>query len=210
MRQRRHRGLEAPTPSIHRLRRGLPGYLILFAPHAFEPQRQYRPSKPPSPLVFLLISTHSTATLVIPFTSSVLQTTSIQCNFMVKPQTFTLNLIIRLRSLYAQLFRTTLATYVLPRLLARSLPQLSNRVPSLSSSSITEVYNPKTFFLHAALLGQSSLHCPIFLTAASRRSLDRFSVPVWPVILSDRLSIVALVGRYLTNQLMKRELISIR
>ena len=29
-----------PTPSNHRLRRGLPGYLILFAPHAFEPQRQ--------------------------------------------------------------------------------------------------------------------------------------------------------------------------
>ena len=52
---------------------------------------------------------------------------------------------------------------------------------------------------HAALLGQSCLHCPIFPTAASRRSLDRFSVPVWPVILSDRLSIVALVGRYPTN-----------
>ena len=29
-----------PTSSIHRLGRGLPGYLILFAPHAFEPQRQ--------------------------------------------------------------------------------------------------------------------------------------------------------------------------
>ena len=29
-----------PTPSIHRLRRGLPGYLILFAPHALVPQRQ--------------------------------------------------------------------------------------------------------------------------------------------------------------------------
>ena len=27
--------------SNHRLRRGLPGYLILFAPHAFVPQRQY-------------------------------------------------------------------------------------------------------------------------------------------------------------------------
>ena len=25
---------------IHRLLRGLPGYLILFAPHAFVPQRQ--------------------------------------------------------------------------------------------------------------------------------------------------------------------------
>ena len=50
----------SPTPSIHRLRRGLPGYLILFAPHAFEPQRQLPSSKPPSPLVFLLISTHFT------------------------------------------------------------------------------------------------------------------------------------------------------
>ena len=40
----------SPTPSIHRLRRGLPGYLILFAPHAFEPQRQLPSSKPPSTL----------------------------------------------------------------------------------------------------------------------------------------------------------------
>ena len=118
---------------------------------------------------------------------------------MVKPQTFTLDLYDRLRSLYAQLFRTTLATYVLPRLLARSLPELSPVVPSFVFSHRSEVYNPKTFILHAALLGQSFLHCPIFLTAASRRSLDRFSVPVWPVILSDRLSIVALVGLYLTN-----------
>ena len=61
-----------PTPSIHRLRRGLPGYLILFAPHAFEPQRQLPSSKPPSPLVFLLISTHFTATLGIPLTSPAL------------------------------------------------------------------------------------------------------------------------------------------
>ncbi len=40
----------SPTPSTHRLRRGLPGYLILFAPHAFEPQRQFQSRKPPSPL----------------------------------------------------------------------------------------------------------------------------------------------------------------
>ncbi len=38
--------LWAPTPSIHRLRRGLPGYLILFAPHAFEPQCQLQSSEP--------------------------------------------------------------------------------------------------------------------------------------------------------------------
>ena len=62
----------APTPSIHRLRRGLPGYLILFAPHAFEPQRQLQSREAPSPLVFFLISTHFTATLGIPFSSPAL------------------------------------------------------------------------------------------------------------------------------------------
>ena len=83
-------------------------------------------------------------------------------------------------------------------------------IPSLPSSHRTEVYNPKTFFLHAALLGQGSPHCPIFPTAASRRSLDRLSVPMWPITLSGRLLIVALVGRYLTNQLIRREPISHR
>ncbi len=49
-----------PTSSAHRLRHGLPGYLILFAPHAFAPQRQLWPRDLPSPLVFLLISAHFT------------------------------------------------------------------------------------------------------------------------------------------------------
>ena len=78
-------------------------------------------------------------------------------------------------------------------------------VPSFFSSHRTEVYNPKAFFPHAALLGQGFPHCPIFPTAASRRSLGRVSVPMWPVTLSGRLLIVALVGRYLTNYLMGRE-----
>ena len=75
------------------------------------------------------------------------------------------------------------------------------------SSSLIEVYIPKYFFLHAASLHQSSLHCAIFPTAASRRSLGRVSVPMWPSILSDRLLIVALVGLYLTNRLISRGLI---
>ena len=78
-------------------------------------------------------------------------------------------------------------------------------VPSLPSSHITELYNPKAFFTHAALLGQAFAHCPIFPTAASRRSLDRLSVPMWPITLSGRLPIVDLVGRYLTNYLIGRE-----
>src|SRR3954470_10545345 len=68
----RDRGM-APTPSAQRLRRGLPGYLILFAPHAFAPQRQYRPRDPPSPPVFLLISAHFTATPGIPVSPAELQ-----------------------------------------------------------------------------------------------------------------------------------------
>src|SRR6202000_1194599 len=59
--------LSPPTSSTHRLQRGLPGDLILFAPHAFAPQRQGRPREPPSPPVFLPISAHFTATPGIPF-----------------------------------------------------------------------------------------------------------------------------------------------
>ena len=54
----------------------------------------------------------------------------------------------------------------------------------------------RAFFLHAAWLGQDCSHCPIFPTAASRRSLDRVSVPVWGTFLSEPLDIVASVGRY--------------
>ena len=114
------KGSIPPTPSIHRLQRGLPGYLILFAPHAFAPQRQLQSRKPPSPLVFLPISTHFTATPVIPLSSPALKPDSIQSNSHLESRTFTPDLSGRLRALYAQSFRTTLAPYVLPRLLARS------------------------------------------------------------------------------------------
>ena len=74
-------------------------------------------------------------------------------------------------------------------------------------SLLVEVFLPdqkqfttrSAFFLHAAWLRQSCLHCAIFLTAASRRSLVRVSVPVWGITLSGPLPIVALVSRYLTN-----------
>ncbi len=66
---------------------------------------------------------------------------------------------------------------------------------------------PEAFFTHAALLDQACAHCPIFPTAASRRSLGRVSVPVWLIVLSDQLLIVALVGRYPTNKLIRHRLI---
>ena len=77
------------------------------------------------------------------------------------------------------------------------------QVPSISSL-LKAVYNPKAFIPHAALLHQACAHCAKFPTAASRRSLGRVSVPMWPVGLSTRLSIVDLVGRYPTNYLIRR------
>ena len=64
---------------------------------------------------------------------------------------------------------------------------------------MTGVYNPKAFILHAASLGQGFPHCRSLSTAASRRSLGRISVPVWLAILSDQLTIFALVGHYPAN-----------
>ncbi len=76
------------------------------------------------------------------------------------------------------------------------------------SSHLTELYDLKAFITHAASLRQGFPHCARFPTAASRRSLDRVSVPVWLIILSDQLTIEALVGHYPTNKLMVRELLS--
>ncbi len=72
------------------------------------------------------------------------------------------------------------------------------------SSSAKEFYNFSAFFIHAASLRQTFVHCGRFLAAASRRSLGRISVPMCPFTLSGRIPIVALVGRYLTNKLMGR------
>ena len=75
---------------------------------------------------------------------------------------------------------------------------------------MTGVYDPKTFILHAASLHQGFPHCEKFSTAATRRCLDRVSVPVWLVVLSDQLPVIALVSRYLTNKLIGREFIKKR
>ena len=66
-------------------------------------------------------------------------------------------------------------------------------------SPLKAVYDADAFVPHAALLRQGCPHCAKFPTAASRRSLGRVSVPVWLVVLSDQLPIVALVSLYLTN-----------
>ena len=81
----------------------------------------------------------------------------------------------------------------------------------VSTSSLKkEVYDPRAFILHAVLLRQACAHCGKFPTAASRRSLDRVSVPVCLIVLSNQILIVALVSLYLTNKLISRKLLSRR
>ena len=89
----------SPTVSHHRLLRGLPGYLILFDPHAFVPQRQLRIREMPSQSVFWAISMHFTATLPIPPTASALQPRSIKGTSGVGPRSFTPDLRNSLRTL---------------------------------------------------------------------------------------------------------------
>ncbi len=84
--------IAGPTPSTHRLRRGLPGYLIPFAPHALAPQRQCSSRMPPSPPTFFLISTHFTAPPGIPHPPPTLKLHSLRRPSPVKPGAFTSHL----------------------------------------------------------------------------------------------------------------------
>ena len=81
-----------PPSSAQRLQLGLPGYLILFAPLAFVPQRQKDPREPLSPPVFLMISTHFTAPPSVPLTSDFLKAHGFQRNSTVEPWAFTSDL----------------------------------------------------------------------------------------------------------------------
>ncbi len=92
-------------------------------------------------------------------------------------------------------------------MLAKEVPSSNDVLGHCYSSLPTGLYNPKAFVAHAASLRQTFVHCARFPTAASRRSLDRVSVPVWLIILSDQLPVLGLVGRYPANYLMGRRLI---
>ena len=92
-------GNRSPTASHHRLQCGLPGYLILFDPHTFVPQRRLRFREMPSQSVFCVISMHFTATPHIPPAATELQHISINGMPQVEPGGFTADLTHSLRTL---------------------------------------------------------------------------------------------------------------
>ena len=71
-------------PSMHRLRHGLPGYLILFAPRAFVTERQKCANRMPSPWVFRMISTHFTTTPYVPSVPHTLEICRFERDFRVE------------------------------------------------------------------------------------------------------------------------------
>ena len=78
----------SPLPSAHRLRLGLPGYLIPFAPLAFASQRQQTSRTSLSPRAFLPISTHFTAPPEVPGPPTSLQTSRTPASSPVEPGDF--------------------------------------------------------------------------------------------------------------------------
>ena len=78
----------SPLPSVHRLRPGLPGYLIPFAPLAFASQRQKGSRASLSPRAFLPISTHFTAPPEVPVPPTPLEAARIGARSPVEPGDF--------------------------------------------------------------------------------------------------------------------------
>ena len=78
----------SPLSSAHRLRPGLPGYLIPFAPLAFASQRQKGSRASLSPRAFLPISTHFTAPPEVPGPPTPLQPGRIGATSPVEPGDF--------------------------------------------------------------------------------------------------------------------------
>ena len=192
----------SPLPSAHRLRPGLPGYLIPFAPLAFAPQRQKESRAALSPRAFLPISTHFTAPPEVPGPPPPLAAARIGAGSPVEPGDFSDRRggppTRALSPVIPNNVRTVRLTAAAGTNLARASSRDRSHPFGLFPPS-TGLYNPKAFVAHAASLGQGCPHCRRSSTAATRRCLASVSVPVARVVLSHPLRIFALVGRYPTN-----------
>ncbi len=187
-----------PTPSIHRLRLGLPGCLIPFAPLAFAFSVRYSPG---SRLRHWCSSRYlRISPLHREFRFPLLPSSSAVLNGL--PQLS--------RGLSRPTYRTASTLFTPSKSGKRSRPTcyrgcwhvVSRRLflgYRPCSSPRKGLYDPKAFIAHAASLPQAFAHWAISPTAASRRSLARVSVPVWGAALSRPLPVFALVGHYPTN-----------
>ncbi|TSD01973.1 MAG: hypothetical protein Athens071426_586, partial [Parcubacteria group bacterium Athens0714_26] len=187
--------------SVHRLGRGIQGYLILFYAHAFVPQRQGHPSWLPSLSVFRSISTDFTPTPTVPPASNALYPASFFCSSKVKLWKFNRKLNKAPTDALRPINPDNAWGFCLTAPAGTELgsPYSPPNVNLAASSAEKAFYAPKGFFKHAASLDQAFAHCRIFSTAASRRSIARVSVLSLGNSLSAPLPVIALVGHYPTN-----------
>ncbi len=187
-----------PTPSIHRLQCGLPGYLILFAPHTFAPQRQLQSSKSPSHWC-------SSQSLRISPLHWEFHLPLLHSSYAVSKAIPTLKAGLSLQTYLAAYtpFTPNHSGQRLPPTYYRGCWHVVSRGFLLGYRLLlfTEDRSLRSEDLlpSRGVAGSGFPPLPNIPTAASRRSLDRLSVPMWPITLSGRLPIVALVGRHLTN-----------
>ncbi len=195
-----------PTPSTHRLQRGLPGYLIPFAPTlsrlsvSHRPEDRLRTGVPPDLYTFHRYTGNSIFLSGTQEKQSRAQFLGWAEGFhtrLTSPPTRPLRPVIPSNACHLRI--TAAAGTELAVASSEGTVKYRRYLRRHPSFPLTGVYDPKAFVPHAASLRQAFAHCGRFPTAASRRSRGRVSVPVWPVILSDRLPIIALAGRYPAN-----------
>ncbi|KAG5599324.1 hypothetical protein H5410_030694 [Solanum commersonii] len=152
------------------------GYLIPFTPLAFVSHCRCQPNRVLSLLGFFPISMHFTAPPEISFAPTVLQLGIFHRLSRIEPWDLTADLKIHLHTLYTQSFLIILASFVL----------LHCFFSEKRSSRAMGLLPPRDI----ALSGFLTLWR--ILTTAFCRSLGHVSVPMWLIILSDQLLIIAL------------------
>ena len=169
-------------------------YLILFAPPRFAPHRQLPSSYPPSPLVFFcyIYAFHRYTR-----NSDNLRYSrpSFKCSLRLSSPDFTSDLPPGCTPLHPVNPERLPPTHYRGcwHVVSRGLFVRYRLLLSLTK----EVYNPESLLSLHGKRGADWRPLPN-IPAASCRSLGRISVPMWPVNLSVRLLIVAMVGRYPT------------
>ena len=120
----------SPLPSAHRLRPGLPGYLIPFAPLAFASQRQKASRSSLSPRAFLPISTHFTAPPEVPVPPTSLQAGRIGAPSPVEPGDFSCGRADPPARALSPVIPNNVRTVRLTAAAGTNLARASSRVPS--------------------------------------------------------------------------------
>ncbi len=163
------KGSIPPTPSAHRLRLGLPGYLILFAPLAFAHQCQYQAREPPSPPVFSTISSisplHCRFRSPLPYSRPTVSNAICWLSQQFSRSTYRPTyapftpskseqrlLLLYYRGCWHRVSRSFLWRY----------RQMKKLFTPPFSSLLTGVYTPRGFILHVASLHQTFVHCANF------------------------------------------------